>query len=167
MHRNKIYVFGYGSLMNIQSLQRTLPRKTIARRAHLVGYRRKFGVYMPQAKCLALNIIPEKDSVVEGVFIEVSDADIEYLKKREIGYNCTDVTDNIRENVDGHVFTFIAPDRDHPDAKIFKSYLETCLGGVPTEMRDQWLKETIIINQIEDDTAEPKYSNAILLESEK
>ncbi len=161
------YVFGYGSLMNLQSLKKTLPGKTIAQRAHLIGYRRKFSVLIPQKNCLALNIIPEKDSVVEGVLIQISDVDLGYLKKREIGYICTDVTVDIREYVDGRVFTFIAPEREHPDAKILKSYLETCLGGVPADMRDQWLKETIVVNPVEDDTEEPKYSNAVLLENKK
>ena len=164
---NHQYIFGYGSLMNPQSLQKTLPGKTITRRVHLNGYRRKFNVLIPQKNCLALNIISEKDSVVEGVLIKVSDADIEDLKKREVGYTCADITADIREYVDGRVLTFIAPEGDYPDAKILKSYLETCLGGVPADMRDEWLKKTIVVNQVEDDTAEPKYTSAILLESEE
>lgn len=163
MNKNRQYVFGYGSLMNPLSLQKTLPGKTIAQEAHLVGYRRKFNVFIPQANCLALNIIPAKDSVVEGVLILVSDDDIEYLKKREVGYICIDVTADIRERVNGRVFTFIAPKKDYPDVKILKSYLDTCLGGVPRDKRTQWLKETIIVNKLEDDTEAPRYRNAIPL----
>lgn len=153
----KQYIFGYGSLMNPRSLQKTLPGKTIGKRVCLRGYRRKFNI--PVNGYLYLNIIPETGAVTCGVVVAVSDSDLEQLKAREVGYRCFDVSNNIIDEVDGRVFAFIAPDNGYPDLKILQSYINTCLQGVPENEREKWLGETIIDNEIEDDTLEPKYQN--------
>lgn len=151
------YIFGYGSLMNPRSLQKTLPGKTIEKRVCLRGYRRKFNI--PVSGYLYLNIIPEAGAVTCGVLINVSDKELEQLETREVGYKCLDVSNNIFEEVDGRVFAFVAPDNGYPDLKILQSYINTCLQGVSEDEREKWLAETIIDNEIEDDTAAPKYKN--------
>lgn len=151
------YIFGYGSLMNSRSLQKTLSGKTIEKRACLRDYRRKFNI--PVNGYLYLNIILEAEAVTCGVLINVSQKELEQLKMREVGYRCLDVSNNVLEEVDGRVFAFVAPDNGYPDLKILQSYINTCLQGVPEDEREKWLEETVIGNEIEDDTAAPKYKN--------
>ena len=145
--------------MNPASLGETLPGKNATRRVMLVGFQRKFNAYVEEADCLALNIVPEKNSEVEGVLISVTKKALAMLQARECGYACVDVTGRIKDPVDGRVFTFIAPNREYPGKKIWKSYLQTCLNGVPQEKQSEWLQDTIIQNEVEDDTAAPRYRN--------
>lgn len=149
------YVFGYGSLMNPQSLQRTLPGKQIERTAMLLGYQRKFNAVV--GEYLYLNIVPVKGSKVKGVLIRVSDKNLSKLKQREVGYKCVEITEQIKESVSGRVFAFVTPDKKCPEMKILQSYINTCLLGISEKDRAKWLKETIILNFIENDTASPKY----------
>ena len=154
----KIYVFGYGSLMNPYSLARTLPAKRHAHTATLSGYRRKMNA--PVGDYLYMNIVESDDAQIEGVLIEVSKKELAKLEKREVGYDQFDVTDRLSIPIDGRVFAFIAPDRHFHDKKILRSYLHTCLLGVPHHRRDQWLQETEIYNPIHEDLDHPAYNNA-------
>ena len=155
----KIYVFGYGSLMNPHSLAQTLPAKRHARTATLSGYKRK--VNAPVGDYLYMNIVRSDESQIEGVLIEVSREELAELQKREVGYDRVDVTNHLSVSVDGRVFAFIAPDRHFHDKKILRSYLHTCMLGVPHDRREQWLKETEIYNPIHEDLDLPVYhSNA-------
>lgn len=153
----KKYIFGYGSLMNPRSLQKTLPGKRIGDGTDLIGYQRKFN--FPAEGHLFLNIVPRKGKKVGGVAIPVTDGELKKIKKRETGYKCVDMTKRIMKKVDGRVFAFIAPDDNFPNLRILRSYLNTCLNGIPEKERAKWLKETIIENVIEEDSADPKYGN--------
>lgn len=151
------YVFGYGSLMNPRSRQKTIPGALATTEATLRGYRRKFNI--PVDGYLYVNIVPDMSGSVEGVCIQVSEDELNRLKQRERGYACIDVTENITGDVTGRVYAFIAPDKNFPKMKILQSYIDTCLIGIPEEKRRQWLEETIIENKIEDDRDNPKYAN--------
>jgi hypothetical protein len=113
---------------------------------------------VPYDSYLYLNIVPIPDCLVEGVLIAVSDDELETLKVRERGYECVDVTDLVT-NTDGVVYAFIAPDLSFPDLTIPQSYIDTCIAGVPPEDQERWLMETVIENDIVDDTARPVYEN--------
>ena len=149
------YVFGYGSLMNPSSLQKTLPGAKIFAGASLLGYRRKINA--PVDDYLYLNIVASKGWKVEGVVIKVSEQELRLLQTREVGYQCLDVSDKLSKIFDGPVFTFVAPDREFLRLKIPWSYLDTCLSVVPYSQRDLWLDETIIVNDIEYDMDKPVY----------
>ena len=69
---------------------------------------------------------------------------------RESGYDCVDVTKDIVEQVDGVVYAFMAPDNDYPEMKISRRYIQTCLGGIDPAEHDEWLKSSIILNEIEE-----------------
>jgi len=153
----KIYIFGYGSLMNQGSLQKTLPGATIEKRAALLGYQRKFN--FAAGNYVYLNIIPARNRQVDGVLIRVTEKMLKKLKQREKGYVCKDVTEQIAKPVDGKIFVFRAPDRTCANKKILKSYLETCLRGVPKIKKKKWTQETIMSAAIENDLANPKYKN--------
>ncbi len=149
------FVFGYGSLMNPKSLQRTLPGAT-AVPAQLFDFQRKFNI--PVDGYLYLNIVPKSGKVMEGVCIPVSDEELAKLKSRERGYECVDVSEKI-SGVEGVAYAFIAPDKGFPGLKILQSYIDTCLAGVSDEKQNQWIEETIIENEIENDRENPKYAN--------
>ena len=155
----KQYVFGYGSLMNPESARKTLKRRVEARPATLLGYMRKCNA--PVNGYLYMNLIPWVGGRVGGVLLLVSWRELAMLKVREVGYECVDVTRCIAGPCVGATFAFIAPDRTLPKLKILKSYLDTCLEGVPLTERTRWLQETIVVNEIEDDSEAPRYVNAI------
>ena len=137
----KTYVFGYGSLMNQESLQATLPGKQIASWVVLKGYRRAFNKAGRKGHRY-LNLKPDSASQVKGVLIEVTEDELDALKKREEGYNMIDVTEQIdpKPSVNTVVYAFIAP--PFSELKISGSYLKKVLNALPPKEREQWLKET-------------------------
>lgn len=155
-----MYIFGYGSLMNPISLQKTLPGKRQLQGSFLVGYQRKINV--PVNGYLYLNIIPNPRMKVRGIAVEINLLELKYLKRREAGYQCIDVSGSIEGWSGKPIFAFIAPDKAYPGMKIPRSYLDTCLRGVPRSDREVWIKETIIENEIEEDLAKPVYANAAI-----
>jgi hypothetical protein len=144
----QLYVFGYGSLMNPESLGRTLrePKKVV--RGSVRGYARKFNKRGRQY--LYLTIVPSEEVVVSGVLIPVSRKELSLLKRRESGYDCVDVTKDLVEQVDGVVYAFMAPDNQYPHMKISRTYIDTCLGGLDPSEHEEWLNSSIILNEIEE-----------------
>ncbi|MDO8663642.1 MAG: gamma-glutamylcyclotransferase family protein [Candidatus Wildermuthbacteria bacterium] len=139
------FVFGYGSLMNKESLQSTLPGKKIYGWAVLRDWRRKFN--KPGLDHKYLNLVPADGNVqqTEGVLIEVTPEELAILKKREGGYKIVDVTKQIVDlPKDAVVVAFIAPAFE--SLPIRKSYLEKVLASLPPEKRGQWLAETDLNN---------------------
>ena len=156
----KSYVFGYGSLMNPKSIRKTLPGERAVEPARLLGYQRKINA--PVDGYLYLNIVPRAEKKVEGVIIPVTDKELQQLKKREVGYGCVDISNSLERRKRRNTYTFIAPDRSYPNLQIPRSYLLTCLLGKSSTDRQQWLAETIIENEIKEDTKTPVYANAAL-----
>jgi len=135
-----IYVFGFGSLMNEESLRATLPGKKIFSWATLQGYKRAFNKAGRTHRYL--NIKPNRNSSIRGVLIRVTLKEFEELKRREYGYTPTDITDSIDLQLPVHaiVYTFVAP--DFRDLKISRKYLNTVLDALPLKEQKKWLKET-------------------------
>jgi len=151
------YVFGYGSLMNPKSLARTIPGEKVLLRATLSGYQRRFNVQC--GDYLYLNIVPRAKKDVTGVVIPVNDTELEALKRREYMYACVDISSRLSEALPGPVYAFIAPDVHIPSLKIPRTYIDTCLAGVPEEERRTWLADSIIENGFEEDSSHSVYQN--------
>lgn len=147
----QLYVFGYGSLMNPESLERTIAGPKEVSRANVRGYVRKFN--KKGSRYLYLNLVPQDETIVTGVIIPVTEAELAMLKRREFGYACVDVTADIVEEIDGIVYAFMAPDEHYPDMKISRRYIETCLGGLDPSEHEEWLRNSVILNEIEDTAA--------------
>ncbi len=145
----QLYIFGYGSLMNPMSLARTLPREHTFHPALLPGYKRRMNLRYKEH--VFLNIVPREGSVVDGLLIPINENELETLKIREQGYECVDITSLLHDKVDGTAYTFIAPDVSYPDLTIKRSYILRCLGGVAPERHGEWLADTIIENEIDED----------------
>lgn len=146
----ELYVFGYGSLMNPMSLARTLPREHTFHPGVLPGYKRRMNLRYEEH--VFLNIVPREDSAVDGLLIPITEDELELLKEREEGYDCVDITSLLREKIDGIAYAFIAPDVSYPDLTIKRSYILRCLGGVHPDRQEQWLADTIIENEIDEDS---------------
>src|SRR3989338_7551799 len=106
------YVFGYGSLTNKESLQKTLPGSHIEKSAVLKRYQRK--VNAPFEGYLYMNIVSNRDMATRGIVISVNEEEMVMLKMREVGYECIEVGSLIDPPMDGPVFCFVMPDIDYP-----------------------------------------------------
>jgi hypothetical protein len=154
-----IYIFSYGSLRNPRSRMLTLPGERFTQETTLRKYVRKFNA--PVNGYLYLNIAPRDDGIVPGTLIGVSREELEKTKIREPGYDCVEVFAQIADKPNGLVFAFIAPDKTYPELKIPQSYLDTCLANLPPNERKTWLSDSIVENEIEDDSLAPVYANAV------
>lgn len=140
-----VHIFGYGSLLNQESLQQTSQAAEIVGWTKLQGYQRKMNAVSDAFPDVALNIVPQQEKVVEGVLVKLPVFDLPALRERETGYDLVEVTDLLDPAPDTSVFTFIAPDvNEYQGKKVYREYLDICLSGVPEHKRDRWLTETII-----------------------
>lgn len=153
-----IHIFGYGSLLNEASLRKTSIEAEVVGWVTLRGYQRKMNAVSDEFPDVALNIIPNEDMSIEGVLVKLPVADLEAMKRREVGYEMVEVTESIHPADGENIFTFVAPDVDeYFGRKMDRSYLQTCLEGIPAEKRDRWLAETIIECEINEDLDDPQY----------
>ncbi len=143
-----IRIFGYGSLLNEDTVRERLAGKAFtAQPGILAGYQRTFSKWGRGHVYLTLRQMGGMS--VEGTLIDVDPIGFTVLTRYEPGYELVDVT---RSMVDypsdgpsiycyiGDVLKEIPPEM----AKIRRSYLDKCLGGVVPEKRKQWLRETHI-----------------------
>jgi cation transport regulator ChaC len=157
---DSIFIFGYGSLLNEQSRKKTFSERRAFEDVVLKGYQRKLNASCDQWPAVAMNIVPNNNHAITGVVVEVPLVDFPKLLERESGYDQVEVTAKIvNVKFEVPVFTFIAPDIHHGDKKAYQTYLDTCLGGVPTDTHDRWLAETIIECDIIDDRLLSQYNN--------
>jgi len=96
-----MYLFGFGSLINIHSAQKSFQR--VLKKEDLIpiqirGFERvwnaiesiKFGD--ESVNGIFLNIKRNPQSILYGVMIELSDEELEILKLREKNYSCIDIS---------------------------------------------------------------------------
>ena len=116
----KLYIFGYGSIINPQSAEKTLRRnlnKNEIVECNLGKYERVWNVVdsviISDSKhtltdAVFLNIQKNKDKLTNGVIIEISKVELERFDERERNYDRIDVTENIIPKInDGIVYTYI------------------------------------------------------------
>ncbi|MBC8412351.1 MAG: gamma-glutamylcyclotransferase [Nitrospira sp.] len=112
-----MYVFGYGSLINIPSaanaLKRPLKQMDLVpafARGYVRCWRGKERLYFEslgrEATGVFLDLCPDKNSTVNGVLLEVSLEELTQLGLREKNYQCVDITDAIVDSPDGKIYTF-------------------------------------------------------------
>lgn len=131
--------------MNPESLRKTSVSARILCRVTLNGYQRKANAMHEAFPEVAMNIVPNEAFAVTGVLIDFPETDLPALRQRETGYEMVNVTDLITSAQSNLIYTFVAPNlTEYAGKKIHQEYLDVCLGGVPQEQQDQWLKETVI-----------------------
>lgn len=161
----KIAVFGYGSLVNPKSLQRTLGKLPLSQPVILNNWQRDWSAILENVESSShytlidgdvpknvavLNIQRAPNSIVNGILIGCTSQELEALIKREVHYSIVDVTDDI-EDVFGYdkIYSFTAKSeftgsRD-TDVIIPKSYLDLVEEGFRSLSKDQlamYLKTT-------------------------
>jgi hypothetical protein len=92
-----MYLFGYGSLINLSSAQKSFKRVLTQNNlipVKLKGYERVWtaleSIQFEEEKVngVFLNIKKNENSIIDGVIIEISQEELEVLKLREKNYSC-------------------------------------------------------------------------------
>lgn len=134
---SRLAVFAYGSLVSAASASQTLGRRVEgAPEASLIGWRRDWSLArdnnasektfaLPDGTlprfCLGLNLVPDSSaSPPNGVLLELDEAELERLDRREIRYRRVDVTAQIHTDgaASGRFDSVVAycgrPEHHHP-----------------------------------------------------
>lgn len=137
----KLYVFGYGSLINEKSLRKTLHGASISQWAELKGYRRVFNKQGRNYRYL--NIVPDSKRYVRGALIQIDEQELDILKERERGYHIVDVTNIVTPKpAQSRVIAFVAPVSHKTNLPISRRYLNTIKEALSPKEWEHWLKET-------------------------
>jgi cation transport regulator ChaC len=155
LHAGEHAVFGYGSLLSMASLERTLGRTYHGPLVvcDLIGWRRSWNVSMPNStfafqdsfgtwitpeRVLYLNITPAPGKRVNGVLFIVGEADLRVFDQREWIYERVAVNDLLRgvTVIDGPAWAFVArpehllvPPTDPRQAAVRRTYLDMLNSG--------------------------------------
>jgi cation transport regulator ChaC len=141
-----LYVFGYGSLINKQSFERALKRELTHAEFHIAEvadfrrcWRAKENLYFEQlgrsAIGVFLDIYCAPGESVNGVLVEISETELDQLKKREKNYKCIDISAHVCDcRAQDSIYTFVAqPEHylspDDADVYIPQRYVEMVIGG--------------------------------------
>jgi hypothetical protein len=148
-----IAVFGYASLVSPQSAGATLGREVHPVPARLPGWGRRWSIFRDNLRAektfaidpgdevppyvIGLNLEPSDNSApaVNGVLIEVSEAELERLDLREMRYDRLEVTESvIADHGFGLIVTYVAKAEHHcpeppPGAVILAHYANTVAAG--------------------------------------
>jgi dephospho-CoA kinase len=126
-HPHGTWVFGYGSLVAVESLTGTIGRRPLPgerHAAHLTGYGRRWnygslhlrgdwthdGVEVRRGLVVSLGLVPAADERCNGVIVHVTEEAL--LDWRERDYERTDVTERLaldapEDSVRGRVVTYV------------------------------------------------------------
>ena len=163
-------IFGFGTLVNTNSLKRTVPNATHIKACYIKGFERNFNLWDPigfkETKvekeimgvphcALDVQTTTNKDSTVNGVMFQMDNTHFEELKLREKEYNLieTNIYDFESNEIIGSGYLFSA-NKDNGTFN-FKcmaqlKYLDICLEGAKEFGNDfytQFLKSTYIENK--------------------
>ena len=98
-----MYLFGFGSLINLASAQKSFKRvltQNDLKPVKIKGYERVWNAIESIAfeeeivNGVFLNIQKNKESILDGVVIEISNEELEVLKLREKNYSCITISSN-------------------------------------------------------------------------
>ncbi|MCB2180611.1 MAG: gamma-glutamylcyclotransferase [Desulfobulbaceae bacterium] len=129
---NACLVFGYGSIVHLQSLSAFLGKKKISqsdyRYCNLVGFRRAWNIAMdnshdipgykwfrdtdsqkrPDLRVAFLNIYESrKNDFINGVLFRVTKNELARMQKRERNYDLLEISDRLNISVSGKAYVFI------------------------------------------------------------
>ena len=139
-----VYVFGYGSLMNVGSAGRLLGRNLAPGElngAWLNGYVRTWSLRERvfsaslgrEITAVFLDLTPDPAARCNGVLLTLDEAEMERMRRREKNYDMVDVSSRTSaaggEALDGPVVTFVARPEfrtrgGEDDAWVMRRYLE-------------------------------------------
>ena len=129
-----MYLFGFGSLVNIKSAQNSFKNRELKKEdlipVKIRGYKRVWNSI--ESICfekeivngIFLNIQKDENSYIFGVMIKISEEEFEVLKLREKNYSCVTIKkeDTFNQNLDEDLIAFMTTKED----KIAKIGQENC-----------------------------------------
>ena len=129
-----MYLFGFGSLVNIKSAQNSFKNRELKKEdlipVKIRGYKRVWNSI--ESICfekeivngIFLNIQKDENSYIFGVMIKISEEEFEVLKLREKNYSCITIKkeDVFNQNLDEDLIAFMTTKED----KIAKIGQENC-----------------------------------------
>ena len=136
-----MYLFGFGSLINLASAQKSFKRvltQNDLKPVKIKGYERVWNAIESIAfeedivNGVFLNIQKNKDSILDGVVIEISNEELEVLKLREKNYSCIVIkrADVLDETINSDLIAFMTTNKEkiafigQKDSFIPKKYVE-------------------------------------------
>ena len=136
-----MYLFGFGSLINLASAQKSFKRvltQNDLKPVKIKGYERVWNaiesIAFEEEKVngIFLNIQKNKDSILNGVVIEISNEELEVLKLREKNYSCIVIkrADVLDETINSDLIAFMTTNKEkiafigQKDSFIPKKYVE-------------------------------------------
>lgn len=157
-----MYLFGYGSLINLSSAQKSFKR-TINQsdliEVYINGYEKiwnsiehiYFDDIKEQVDGVFLNLNKNNNSKTNGIIIKITDEELEYLKIREKNYSCIEIQqkDLLNINLDEKIFTFMTTNPDkiakEKNKKTFiaQKYIDimtSCIKNYSDEFQDDFLE---------------------------
>jgi len=151
----KQYIFGYGSIINKDSVNKTTIEKERIIKT-ITGFKREWNINIKSHFQTALGIVKNKNSTCNGVLVEVDD--INEVDKREIGYT--------REKVEENIWIYVPQVIGSATEKypIMQSYIDVILEGcfkISKEFAKEFIDTTEGWNEhIIYDRETPKYPRA-------
>ena len=174
-----VYVFGYGSLVNVNSLEKTIgkvsetPIPAIMNKS--AGYKRVWSCMKSKfGKFSYLNIIKHKNpDPVNGAFIHVKMSQLRNLSQREVHYKIkplsrkhfTFLNKEIPNNARIYIFSDTENDENKHECFLMQSYLDVVMEGFLNygkKFQDDFVRYTmtnISKNNILQDRKFPIYKN--------
>lgn len=168
----RTWIFGYGSLINRQSLRHTLSDAAVGEvvAGRISGWRRSWSNRVPARGRTGLGARIEAEGRINGVAIELLDPDFAALDRREAGY----VRELVVEQtlVDGALWLYSKPDGVLASEAfpVALSYLEVVLAGclaLGREFAIEFLTETPGLTALMNDRAAPVYPRRVPLTADE
>ena len=129
-------IFGYGSLMNEDSLKRTFNIFKVQDVAELKGYSRIFNFKSPyrhntETDCYSsvLNLRHENKTVIQGLIIDIPKEEIDTLMDRERGYEIQEIQLMNGERVSTFIANKFTPYYYVESDSVQREYLDLCLSA--------------------------------------
>jgi cation transport regulator ChaC len=168
--QDTVMIFGYGSLMSLESLREHVPDAKNLRTAYIKGFRREFSKWDPEGwksmyldlagiPFCAVDVVPDGNSAeVNGVIFTVKSEYLPDLKRREFGYRLveTPVFEFGTDRPLGTCFVFSANKRDGkyvPGEPAQERYTNLCLAAAK-EHGDDFYRQFLATTHIGDKSLE-------------
>lgn len=126
-----MYIFGYGSLVNINSAQKSFKRELKHEdfiEVQVNGFKKvwnsieyiTFEGEEKSSKGIFLNLEEDKEAFTNGVLLKISEEEFEFLKLREKNYSCVEITSISDFQTDEKIYTFKTTNKDKLATKVCK-----------------------------------------------
>lgn len=121
-----MYIFGYGSIINLDSAMKTLKREIPKNEFQIVtlkDYKRqwssiekiKFENENEEMDGVFLNLKKQKGEITNGVIIKINEKELNEFKKRERNYDCIQLSSSNFENlkINEPIYAFMTTKKSH------------------------------------------------------